>query len=80
MTQSFTEWLNEKTQSIEIPTINAKTHARELEKMGIDAEADAEGLIVYAGTRKDKKKIREYLMDNGWDERDLDDGFPELRV
>ena len=80
MTQSFTEWLNEKTQEIEIPTINAREHARELEKMGVSADHDQEGLIVRVQTRKDIKRVREYLLDNGWDKQDLEDGFPELRV
>tara|TARA_B100000929_G_scaffold290599_1_gene284907 strand:- start:59129 stop:59356 length:228 start_codon:yes stop_codon:yes gene_type:complete len=68
--QQFTE----ARKNIEIPTNKAKEHASALKKMGVKVQkADLEGLVVDASDKKAYDNLKKYLLDNGWDQTDLED-------
>lgn len=68
-------------QVIELNTVDPRATAKKLSGIGLKASTnpkDSDGVVVQIKDRADAKKLKSWMLDNGFDQVDLQDAYPEV--
>lgn len=68
-------------QVIELNTVDPRATAKKLSDIGLKASTnpkDNDGVVVQIKDRASAKKLKSWMLDNGWDQVDLEDAYPEV--
>lgn len=68
-------------QVIELNTVDPRATAKKLSGIGLKASTnpkESDGVVVQIKDKADAKKLKSWMLNNGFDQVDLEDAYPEV--